>query len=850
MTLTTPAVSTHDVANFAASGNARADRSLHDGWNAVAVGGPIPAEFRDRAIPATVPGSIHTDLLAAGLIVDPYLDDHERLLAWIGACDWRYSTTFDWTADDATNTELVFDGLDTIATIELNGAPVGTTANMHRTYRFDVRTLLIEGRNELSITFESALRYADRASLEQGYRPHVNHHPYNSIRKMACSFGWDWGPDTATAGIWRRVRLSSWSVSRLVAVRPTATIEGDLGVVDVVVELVPVGVSTRLDVRAGDVSHTVDVAAGQSSARLSVSIDDPELWWPRGHGEQPLYRVEVVLSAKSGTIDTWSGRIGFRTVRIDHLPDADGTPFTFVINDRPVFIRGANWIPDDAFPHRVDRARYAHRIDQAEFANINLLRVWGGGIYEADDFFDLCDERGILTWQDFLFACAAYTEDEPMRSEVEAEARDNITRLMPHPSLVVWNGNNENIWGFQEWGWEKRLGGRSWGLGYYLDLLPSLVDELDPSRPYTPGSPFSPAPPEGVEDFYPNDPAHGSVHIWDLWNQRDYPDYRTYEPRFVGEFGWQGPPTWSTLTRSISDSPLTPESPGMLIHQKAMDGNVKLIDGLVAHLPLPDDMEDWHWAMSLNQATAIGVGIEHFRSLSPLCMGLIVWQLNDCWPVTSWAAVDGDGREKPLLYAIKHAYADRLLTVQPRDAGLRVAAVNDHAQAWTGDLVVRRRRFDGTTVASVTIAVEIAPRSTYIVAVDATVGAPDDAAGELIEVRLGESRTFWFFTDYRDSHLGRPQLTASVESVSDGYAVTVTAATLARDVTLLVDKLDPHARVDDQLVTLLPGEGVTFLVRSNAELLRADWTARGVLRSANQLLFPEGVDALDGSQAL
>lgn len=838
MTFTTSRTSTREPDTFDATRGGRVDRHLHDGWSAMVVAGPAPAEVRDRQIPATVPGSIHTDLLAAGLIPDPYLDDNEHLLAWIGACDWRYTTQFEWAADSLDHTELVFDGLDTVATIELNGQIVGSTANMHRTYRFDVRELLTEGENELVVTFASAVKFADEQSLAQGYRPHVNHHPYNSIRKMACSFGWDWGLDTATVGLWRPVTLSSWSVSRLAAVRPIARVDGSDGLVDVSIDLVPASEPTRVVIRVGDAEEIVDIAAGQSSALVTVRVADVELWWPRGHGSQPLYPVEVSLEHDTNVVDNWSGRIGFRTVRIDFTPDSDGTPFTIVINDTPIFIRGANWIPDDAFPHRVDRERYARRIEQAEFANINLLRVWGGGIYEADDFYDLCDERGVLTWQDFLFACAAYTEDEPMRSEVESEARDNITRLMPHPSLVVWNGNNENIWGFEEWGWEKRLDGRSWGLGYYTQLLPRLVSELDPGRPYTPGSPFSPEAPADREQYHPNDPAHGSVHLWDLWNQRDYPDYRTYSPRFVGEFGWQGPPTWSTLTRSISDEPLTPESPGMLVHQKAMEGNVKLIDGLIAHLPLPDDMEDWHWAMSLNQATAIRVGIEHFRSLSPLCMGTIVWQLNDCWPVTSWAAVDGDGREKPLLYAIKHAYADRLLTIQPRGEGLAVAAVNDSSDAWTGTLTVRRLAFDGTELATTTVELDIVSRATELVHVAAEVGTPDNSAGEVIEARLGDERAFWFFNEYRDSDLTDQNLSVAAERIDGGYQVTVTAHALVRDVTLLVDKVDPDARVDDQLITLLPGEGRTFFVRSEKTVANEEWAARGVLRSANQLLFP------------
>ncbi|WP_253259366.1 glycoside hydrolase family 2 protein [Subtercola boreus] len=823
-------------------------RLLHEGWSAEAVGGPVPEYLRGRALPAVVPGSIHTDLMAAGLIDDPYLDDNERLLAWIGSCDWRYSTTFSFSDDGHDRTQLVFEGVDTIASIELNGHAVADTKNMHRTYRFDVAPLLRQGSNDLVVTFSSPVKYADRASLDQGYRPHVNHHPYNSIRKMACSFGWDWGIDTASVGMWRPVSLVSWSTARLASVRPTATVQDDRGSVVVRADVERGGAANSpLTLRLSLSGETVEVEVQPDalSAELEIAVDDVERWWPAGHGAQPLYDVDVALLDGDTVLDAWAGRVGFRTVRIDHEPDENGTPFTFIVNDRPIFVRGVNWIPDDAFPHRVDRARYDRRLAQARAANINLVRVWGGGIYESSDFYDLCDERGLLVWQDFLFACAAYTEDEPMRSEVEAEARDNIARIMPHPSLALWNGNNENIWGFEEWNWEPRLGGRSWGLGYYLELLPSLVAELDPFRPYTPGSPFSPEAarsdaPDGsgapAPAHHPNDPLHGSTHLWELWNRQDYPGYRDVTARFVAEFGWQGPPAWSTLTRSLSDDPLTPESPGMLVHQKAMEGNDKLIDGLVAHLPLPDDMNDWHWAMSLNQATAVQVAIEHFRSISPVCAGTIVWQLNDCWPVTSWAAIDGDGREKPLFHAVKHAYADRLLTVQPRGEHLVVAVVNDSDEPWSGELAFSRHDFDGRVLSTTTGEALVGGRSTLVLEVPTDVSTPLDAGGELVSVTLGDVRALWFFAEYRDSRLEPADLLTRVEPGPEGYAVTVTARNLVRDVALLIDRLDAQATVDDQLQTLLPGESATFTVRSSKQLTAADVADHLVLRSANQLV--------------
>jgi len=814
-------------------------RRLDTDWSLTALTGPVPATVRRLTVPATVPGSVHTDLLAAELIPDPYLDGNEQLLSWIGLTDWRYSTTFVWNPAGADRTDLHFAGLDTIAEIELNGVSLGRTRNMHRSYSFDVGARLKAGLNELVVVFRSPITAADAASLDLGYRPHVNHHPYNAIRKMACSFGWDWGIDTSTSGLWKPVTLVSWSTARLTTVRPIATVHEHTGLVEVHVDVArateaPVSVTASV---AG-ISRTVELPAGATGTTVSLTVPEVDLWWPRGYGEHPLYDLEVTLRAADTAVelDRSMTRIGFRTVEFDTTPDENGTPFTLVINGQPVFVRGANWIPDDAFPHRVTRQRYLDRLEQAEFANINLIRVWGGGIFESDDFYDLCDERGLLTWQDFLLACAAYAEEAPLGDEIEAEARENVARLAAHPSLVVLNGNNENLWGFEEWNWKLRLDGKTWGGGFYYDVFPALVAELAPHIGYTPGSPFSPVAGSIANDLHPNDPDHGTVHIWDLWNQRDYPDYREYSPRFVAEFGWQGPPTWSALTESIHDRPLTPESPGMLVHQKAMEGNVKLTDGLLPHLPLPNEIGDWHWAMSLNQATAISTAIEHFRSLSPHCMGSIVWQLNDCWPVTSWAAVDGYGRPKPLLYAIRHAYADRLVTVQPRDGGLAVILVNDSADPWSGELLVRRHTETGAVLAEHAEQVTLPARSSVTVPLPASVSAATDAAAELLRAELAGVRGHWFFAEARDTTLrsGEPEVNA--QRTATGYTVQVTVPVLTRDLALLVDKVDPDALVDDMLVTLLPGESVVFTVTSALAVDPAAFAAPTVLRSTNQLV--------------
>ena len=808
-------------------------------WTVRAVGGEVPASVAGATFPAAVPGCIHLDLLAAGVVPDPYLDDQEREQAWIGFVDWRYETTFHWdtASHPGEQTELVAEGLDTFATVELNGHVLGTTANMHRTHRFDLAGLLVEGDNALAVTFAAGVPATRRASEELGPLPHINTHPFNAARKMASNYGWDWGPDLVTAGIWRPIRIESWSDARIASVRPLVGVVGDDGIlrahVDLSGELRSADTALAVTVTVAGQTVRVDAAPGATGVVAQVTVPSVDRWWPRGYGEQPLYDVLVTLEARGEICDEWRGRVGFRTVALDTTPDADGTPFRLLVNDTPLFVRGVNWIPDDCFPSRITAERYAARLDEAAAAGCNLVRIWGGGIYESEDLYRHCDETGMLVWQDFLFACAAYSEEEPLRSEVVAEAREAVTRLSAHASLVLWNGCNENIWGHADWDWQDAIGDRTWGWGYYTQILPAIVAELDPTRPYSPGSPFSFA-----EGTHPNDPDHGTMHIWDVWNERDYSVYRDYTPRFVAEFGFQGPPTWTTLVSAVHDEPLRPDSAGMLVHQKAEDGNLKLDRGLSGHLPIPDRMEDWHWATSLNQARAVRFGIEHFRSWWPRCAGTVLWQLNDCWPVTSWAALDGAGRRKPLWYAMRHAYADRLLTLQPRGDGLALLAVNDSDKPWLETVSAERRHVDGRLMAGESVILEVAPRSVVTVPLPGRLTRPDDPTSEVLRVGAGVGAAWWHFVEDVEANLPAPQLDVQVVPEPGGHRVEVMARTLVRDLTLLVDRLDPSASVDEMLVTLLPGERVTFRVTGTVGVSPGSFLDPLVLRSSNDLFHP------------
>ncbi|MBT1161958.1 glycoside hydrolase family 2 protein [Bifidobacterium sp. SO1] len=948
-------------------------RSITDGWTVRALNPQAaPAEVRDAiaaGIPAVVPGEVTLDLLRAGLIDEPFDGDNESRQQWIGDVDWQFETTFDWHADGKTRHDLVAYGLDTVATVMLNGRLAGFAQNYHRSYRWDARGLLREGANTLTVTFASSVRESDRREQELGYYPHTEHHAFNQLRKPSYQFGWDWGIDVANAGMWREIGIDSWSGVRFAAVRPLVDVRPDgTGALTTTVEIERAGegrVMSFDDAHAGrrpvPVIVTVDgpgltepvtvngeVGYGRDSATIVAVVPDARLWWPLGYGEQPLYDVTVTaggMAAGGAAVDgadtggadavvddaatdavtapdaVWTGRVGFRTVRVDTRADAHGRPFQIYVNEVPVHARGYNWVPIDAFLSRGDRTFYAARFKDLAESNSNMVRVWGGSIYESDDFYDLADELGVMVWQDFPFACAAYPEDAATRAEIEAEARENINRLSPHPSLTVWNGSNENYVAYAEWGGFKQAlrdddrpankygyGEKGWGDWYYSELFPKLLAELDPTHVYLPSSPMSFTP--FVNANQDND---GTMHIWDVWNRVDYTKYADYAPRFADEFGYQAPPAFSTLTRVVHDEPLDPFGRQMLVHQKANGGNIKLARGMRGHLTpgniddvsyggvvngspsdgehswlIPTDewtsIEDWHWACQLQQAQAVRFGVAHMRSLEPVNAGALVWQLNDDWPVVSWAAVDYYGHRKPLWHASRDFFAPRFATIQPRVSEsfraehswegspvapdhLELVVLNDTREPWSGTWTVRRVTLAGETLSSQTfnvtlgatghvslpIAADVATfgdaanellvaepdRPTSSVSAEGTVGKADRGSGdETYACDLGFARVIHNPAEVIDQRLDRTPFEASVAPNADGrggYDLTVTARSYVRDLFCMVDKVDPTARIDGGMASLLPGESVTWHITAAAGLDPAAFAAPNVLRCANDL---------------
>lgn len=855
-----------------------------------------------EGIAAHVPGEVTLDLLSAGLIDDPFDGENERLQQWIGDVDWQYASTFTWQDDGKDRHDLVAYGLDTVATIALNGQIIARTENYHRSYRWNVTDILRKGVNRIEVTFSSSVRESDAKEHRLGYYPHTEHHAFNQLRKPSYQFGWDWGIDVANAGIWRAIGIDSWSGARIDSVRPLVSVSAeDSGVLRTTVGIersatrriaspadesgCDVPIRARVTIDGHDVHAVVngEIVSGRTTTELTMSVPGIRLWWPVGYGDQLLYDVHVALIDEPDEV--WDGRVGFRNVRVDTAADETGRPFQIYVNDVPIHARGYNWVPVDAFMSRADDARYKRLFDDLLQSNSNMVRAWGGSIYESDTFYELADQLGIMVWQDFMLACAAYPEDPGTKTEIEYEAREHITRLSSHPSLVVWNGSNENYVAYADWyGFKQAVrdddcppnaygyGEKGWGNYYYATLFPQLLKELDPTRVYLPSSPMSFTP---FTDA--NRDTDGTMHIWDVWNRADYREYARYTPRFADEFGYQAPPSWSTLTRVVHDDALDPFGRQMLVHQKAASGNYKLARGMRSHLTpghindvsydkdgvrswlIPtdswSDVEDWHWACQLQQAQAIRFGVEHMRSLEPVNAGALIWQLNDDWPVVSWSAVDYDGHRKPLWYASRDFFAPHFATIQPRvsdrarrdlswEGGnpscdvLALVVDNDTREPWNGRWTVERRTLDGTVLASQILEVTLKPVDHATFSLESAVSRFDDASREIIVATPSNpafARVIYNGAEVVEQALDPSPLETTAIRDDAGYELAITAHSYVRDLFCMADKVDPNASVDGGMVTLLPGETAHWHVDSRMDCDPKAFVEPKVLRHANEL---------------
>jgi beta-mannosidase len=594
---------------------------------------------------------VHRDLFRHGLIPDPFWGRNEREVQWVGERDWEYGCEFEATDDFLRHEriDLCADGLDTLATVFINGRRVHRSDNMFVGQRIPAGAWLQRGRNELRIHFASAERHIRR--VRPRHRPREINDPVGGctrIRKQQCQFGWDWGPRLVTAGIWRDVRLEAWSDNRLADVRITQTHQPDGRVV-----LAFDPELARRDARtviAGTVSFDGRVVAQIVDCKSEIL--NPVLWWPAGQGAQPLYEVSVRLGAEPPLVK----RIGLRTVRLERKRDRWGESFRFVVNGRPVFAKGASWVPAHCLVGGLAQADYEPLLRAAVAANMNMVRVWGGGVYEHDCFYDLCDELGLLVWHDFMFACTLYPGDRAFRESVRAEAEYQVRRLRHRACLALWCGNNElELLNGQAL---RRRPQRAAYDAVFRRILPGAVATHDGVTPYWRSSPSQGG---AVGAGHPT--RSGNAHYWDVWHLlKPVKSYETKVFRFVSEFGMQSFPSEPLARTFCPPDQLNIFSPVMENHQKNSMGNRIILEYVGRRYRFPKDYASLAYLSQLNQAHCLQVGVEHYRRHQPRCMGALYWQLNDCWPVASWSSLEFGGRWKALHHAARRFFAPYLVS--------------------------------------------------------------------------------------------------------------------------------------------------------------------------------------------
>ena len=622
-------------------------------------------------VSATVPGSVYHDLLSAQLIPDPFYRDNEMDALKLMDHDFHYSRSFnvDEILLSADALLLRCEGLDTIASIYVNGRFAGAADNMHRIWEYDVKPLIHSGENTIAIHFSSPTRFIKEAyakSAANGSEDAMVGFPL--IRKAHCMFGWDWGPRLPDASIWRDISIIGVTTARIRDVHVLQYHEENK---------VTLEVNTHVTEITGTASVAVTVTAPcghkwtAQGEKVTIEIDEPELWWPAGLGEQPLYTVSVELG---DGLDSWERRIGLRTMTVSRRKDEWGESFSHCVNGVDVFAMGADYIPEDNLLPRVNPQRTRRLLEDARAANMNCVRVWGGGYYPDDFFYDVCDELGLLVWQDFMFACAIYNLTDEFEENITAEFIDNVRRLRHHPSLALWCGNNEMEMFMDSGPWEYTHRQKSDYIKMYEYIIPKVLKEENPQSFYWPASPSS-----GGGFDNPNDENRGDVHYWEVWHSlKPFPDYRNYMFRYVSEFGFQSFPCMETIESFTEPEDRNVFSYVMEKHQRNSSANGRIVSYLSQMYLYPREMDALVYASQLLQAQAMQYGVEHWRRNRGRCMGAVVWQLNDCWPVASWASIDYYGRWKALHYYEKRFFAPVLISCH--EEGILTQETNVNAE--------------------------------------------------------------------------------------------------------------------------------------------------------------------------
>jgi beta-mannosidase len=787
-------------------------------------------------LPATVPGDVHLDLLANKKIPDPFVRDNEAKLQWIEKEAWEYRTYFDGspTLLAHKNIDLVFDGLDATAEVYVNGARILDANNSFRVWRVPVKAHLHAGKNDLFVVFPSPIKAATDAAASDAFRLKSKTEEKSYIRKPAYEYGWDWGPRFVTSGIWKPVRLEAWDKARIAdfAIHQR-DVSKDVAHLDAEVEICaasagPAKVSVQFSENGKTVTETAKVTfhTGTNVINLPIEIRQPKLWFPAGYGEQPLYNFTAQVSAGGQAAEQRKITIGLRSIELRRQLDKWGRSFEFIVNGIPVFAKGADVIPFDSFPNRVKTADYRRILESARDANMNMIRHWGGGYYETDEFYSICDELGIMVWQDFMFGNDWQPGTYAFKLNIEAEAVDQVLRLRNHPSIVIWCGNNETESAFD---WAPRPGLPAdvrfyiWQdyLTEFSGILPRVVARLAPETPYWPSSPS--ADYEALSPIYQS----GDAHIWDVWHGRvPFSTYETHHARFVTEYGFQSFPEMKTVEAFTQpEDRANIFTPVMLAHQKNNEGNDIIHNYLLKDYSEPKDFASFLYVSQVLQAEGIKIGAEHFRRSRPETMGSIFWQLNDCWPVASWSSIDYYGRWKALQYYARRFYAPVLVSPHVEDGAVKVYIVSDKVKAEPATLRVRLMDFDGKVLLEETKAVNVAPMTSKVyldwpLKKMADAGAADTSrvfvVAELSAGGAQISRNLVYLAPTKGVLLKPAHLNVEASGAKDSYKIRISSPVLARDVYLSFGSMD--AQVSDNYFDLLPGETAEITATSAASL--------------------------------
>ena len=798
---------------------------------------PTPAQESEGGwLPATVPGDVHLDLIANKKIPDPFYRDNESKLQWIQDQDWEYRNTIDITPAllSRSNVDLVFDGLDGPAKVFLNGTQILTGTNSFRIWRVAAKNYLHAGKNELRVVFPSPVKVATEIATTDPWQPRTRTAPKTYLRKPAYEYGWDWGPTFVTSGIWRPARIEAWDKVRIAdfAIRQR-DVSGEVAHIDAELQIEaaadgPAKISVQYGLNGTPATATASptLHVGANVITVPIEIRNPKLWYPAGYGEQPLYHFTAQVSSGPQVADERTAKTGLRSIVLDRHPDKWGRSFQLVVNGVPVFAKGADVIPFDSFPNRVTTANYRRILESARDANMNMIRHWGGGYYETDEFYAICDELGIMVWQDFMFGNDWQPGTYDFKLNIEAEAEDQVRRLRNHPSIVLWSGNNETEIAMA---WSPRpelpanVRYQMWQdyLTEFSGILNRVVARLEPEIPYWPSSPS--ADYEELSDHYQS----GDAHIWDVWHGRvPFSTYETHHARFVTEYGFQSFPEMKTIEAFTEPSDRAGIfTPVMLAHQKNNEGNSIIHDYLLKDYPEPKDFSSFLYVSQVLQAEGIKIGAEHFRRSRPETMGSVYWQLNDCWPVASWSSIDYYGRWKALQYYARRFYAPVLVSPHLENGSLKVYVVSDKTAAQADTLRVRLMDFDGKVLLEDSQQVNVEPLASKVY-LDwplqklAQAGGADTAhvfvVAELTSGSTPISRNLVYLAPTKEVHLKPATLQVETTGGDGKFKIRVTSPVLARSVYLSFGNLDVD--VSDNYFNILPGETVEVTASSTASL--------------------------------